>query len=174
MEEKQKVKCEACGKECSNLGAHMRFCPGKKDSIEDIKKVPDNVEQKSKPVVKTIILMNTSGKEVSPNDYFFKGIIPSGFVGTCGRPVDREELLIVFNKVFKPEYNFLFYKASDKEVYIIIPPIKNSTTIGENNNSLEGDFQKHAISFLNEGSVNLDTLKVKLERIVKFCKFDER
>jgi hypothetical protein len=124
--------------------------------------------------VKKIILKTTSGKEVSEADYFFGGKIPSGFEGTCGKPVDREDLLEVFNKVFKPEDNFLFYKAIDKEVYIIIPPIKYSTTIGDFNNSLEGDFQKHAISFLNEGSVNLDTLKIKLNRILPFCKFKDR
>ena len=127
----------------------------------------------AKPV-KKIILKASSGKEVSEVDYFFGGKIPSGFEGTCGKPVDREELLAVFNKVFKPEDNFLFYKAVDKEVYIVIPPIKYATTVGEFNNSLEGDFQKHAISFINEGSVNLDTLKMKLGRIPKFCKFGDR
>ena len=130
-------------------------------------------EEKKKPAVKKIILKNTAGKEVSEKDYFFGGKIPSGFEGTCGKPVDREDLITVFDKVFKPAHNFLFYKAIDKEVYLIIPPIKYSTTVGEFNNSLEGDFQKHAISFLNEGSVNLDTLKMKLNRIPKFCKFED-
>jgi hypothetical protein len=140
-------------------------------------KVEENiVEEKKveKKVEKKIILKATSGKEVSEADYFFGGKIPSGFEGTCGKPVDREDLLDVFNKVFKPEDNFLFYKAVDKEVYIIIPPIKYSTTIGDFNNSVEGDFQKHAISFLNEGSVNLDTLRIKLNRILPFCKFKDR
>ena len=91
----------------------------------------------------------------------------------CGKPVDREDLLEVFNKIFRPEDNVLFYKSIDKEVYLIIVPIKYSTTIGEFNNSSEGDFQKHAISFLTEGSVNIDTLKMKLRRIIPFCKFAE-
>jgi len=88
--------------------------------------------------------------------------------------VDREDLLEVFNKVFKPEDNILFYRQLDKEVYIIIVPIKYSTSIGENNNSIKGDFQKHAISFLNEGSVNLDSLRGKLEKIQTFVKYTDR
>lgn len=132
------------------------------------------VEKKDKVVKKNIILKNTSGKEVEAKDYFYNNIIPSGFEGTCGKPVDREDLVSVFNKTFKPEDNFLFYKALDKEVYIVIVPIKYSTTIGDFNNSVDGDFQKHAISFLNEGSVNLDTLKLKLKRILPFCKFSDR
>lgn len=133
--------------------------------------------KKDKPVIKKvekIILKNTSGKEVDIEDYFFGGVVPPGFKKDCGVPVDREELLTVFNRVFKPEDNILFYKQVDKEVYLIIIPIKYSTTIGEYNNSTIGDFQKHAISFLNEGSVNLDTLKMKLNRIVKFVKYTDR
>lgn len=123
-----------------------------------------------KKVVNKVVLKNTLGKDVPEEDYFFGGKIPSGFFGTCGKPVDREDLVEVFNKIFNPEDNFLFYKAADKEVYLIIVPIKCSTTIGESNNSVDGDFQKHAISFLTEGSVNLDTLKLKLRRILPFVK----
>ena len=46
------------------------------------KEVVKKVETKS-------ILRNTSGKEVPEADYFYKGIIPAGFLGTCGKPVDR-------------------------------------------------------------------------------------
>jgi len=123
--------------------------------------------------VKKIILKNTRGEEVEEVDYFFGGKAPSSFEGSCGTAVDREDLLEVFNKVFKPEDNILFYKTRDKEVYIIIVPIKYSSTVGEHNNSMEGDFQKHAISFLTEGSVNIDTLKLKLKRIVPFVKFSD-
>jgi hypothetical protein len=132
------------------------------------------VEKKEVKAKKSIILKNTSGKEVDIKDYFYNGIVPPGFEGTCGKAVDREDLIGVFNKTFKPEDDFLFYKASDKEVYIVIVPIKYSTTIGDFNNSMDRDFQKHAISFLNEGSVNLDTLKLKLKRILPFCKFSDR
>jgi hypothetical protein len=142
--------------------------------MEEIKKVEETKVEKKEKVVKKSILRNTAGKEVPVEDYFFGGKVAPGFEGTCGKPVDREDLIAVFNKVFKPEDNFLFYKALDKEVYLVIPPIKHSTTIGDFNNSVEGDFQKHAISFINEGSVNLDTLKIKLGRIPKFCKFEDR
>ena len=123
---------------------------------------------------KELNLKNVLGKEVSKDDYFYKGIVPPGFEGTCGNPVSREDLLSVFNKVFKPKDNILFYRQADKEVYIIIIPIKYSTSIGDFNDSIDGDFQKHAISFLNEGSVNLDTLRQKLEKINKFVNYSDR
>jgi hypothetical protein len=121
-----------------------------------------------------VILKNTKGKEVPIADYFYKGLLSSGFEGTCGNPVDREDLLDVFNKVFRPEDNLLFYKQADKEVYLVIVPIKYSVSIGDFNDSMEGDFQKHAISFLTEGSVNLDTLRQKLEKIKNFVKYTDR
>lgn len=130
--------------------------------------------------VKKTILKNTSGKEVCECEYFFsekgpkEGKAQAGFEKICGKPVDREDLIGVFNKIFKPEDNILFYKQADKEVYLIIVPLKYSTSIGGHNGSIEGDFQKHAISFLNEGSVNLDTLKMKLNRIVPFVRYTDR
>ena len=142
--------------------------------MEEVKKEEVVKVAKKEKVVKKIILKNTSGKKVPEADYFFGGNAPTSFEGTCGAPVDREDLLTVFNKVFRPTDNFLFYKQKDKEVYLVIVPIKYSTTIGEYNNSIEGDFQKHAISFINEGSVNLDTLRMKLERIPKFVKYSDR
>jgi hypothetical protein len=143
--------------------------------MENEKKVVETVvEEKKDKKVKASILKNVSGKDVKEADYFFGGVVPPGFVKDCGKPVDREDLIAVFNKVFKPEDNILFYKQVDKEVYLVIIPIKYSTTIGEYNNSTLGDFQKHAISFLNEGSVNLDTLKMKLNRIIKFVKYTDR
>jgi len=152
----------------------------KKDGPEELPKVetpkvekPKVETPKEKPV-KKVDLRNTSNKEVKEADYFFGGSAPAGFEGTCGKPVDREDLLAVFDKVFKPQDDILFYRQLDKEVYIVIIPIKYSTTIGEFNNSTAGDFQKHAISFLNEGSVNLDSLRTKLERIQKFVKYTDR
>lgn len=154
----------------------------KEPVLEKVEKV-EKAEPAKKPaaratttekVAKKSILKNVFGKEVKEEDYFFKGVIPAGFEGTCGKPVEREDLIEVFNKVFNPADNILFYKQSDKEVYIVIIPIKNATTIGDFNNSFEGDFQKHAISFLNEGSVNPDTLKAKLQRINKFVKYSDR
>ena len=130
--------------------------------------------KKTEVVRPSVILKNTNGKEVKIEDYFFNGVLSPGFSGTCGNPVDREDLLSVFNKVFKPEDNILFYKQSDKEVYLVIVPIKYSSSIGAFNDSMDGDFQKHAISFLNEGSVNLDTLRQKLEKIKTFVKYSDR
>ena len=145
--------------------------------VPEVKKTteekPKGTEKPGKASKKSI-LRNTSGKEVPESDYFFGGVVPAGFEGTCGKPVDREDLISVFDKVFNPADNILFYKQSDKEVYLVIIPIKNAITIGDFNNSMEGDFQKHAISFLNEGSVNLDTLKMKLQRINKFVKYSDR
>ena len=134
----------------------------------------EKVVKKEKKAEKQLIIKNSKIEEVPEADYFFGGKAPAGFEGSCGNPVEREDLLDVFNKVFKPSDNFLFYKQKDKEVYLVIVPIKYSTIIGEYNNSISGDFQKHAISFINEGSVNLDTLKMKLKKILAFCNFTDR
>lgn len=136
--------------------------------MEEIKKEEKVITKKT---TKKIVLKNTLGAEVDEKDYFFGGKAPTGFELSCGSPVDREDLLEVFNKVFKPEDGLLFYRAKDKEVYLVIVPLKLSSSVGEENNSVEGDFQKHAISFINEGSVSLDTLKMKLKRIIPFVKF---
>ena len=125
-----------------------------------------------------IILQNTKGKDVDPINYFFSdgsdaekeivkkfgSIIPPYFNQACGKPVDREELIEVFDKIFDPEKDFLFYKTPDKEVYLVIVPLKYSEVDTEHG-ALPGDFQKHAISFVSEGSVNLETLKTKLKRV---------
>jgi hypothetical protein len=91
----------------------------KKDAPIEIKKpvTPKKVKE-----VASVILRNTQGKEVKPEDYFYaeegaEAKAPSGFIGSCGLPVDREDLIEIFNKVFKPEDGVLFYKARDKEVY---------------------------------------------------------
>jgi hypothetical protein len=143
-----------------------------------VTKTPDGQPIEKKPKApagpKHSILKNVAGDEVPEEDYFFNGKIPPGFAATCGKPVDREDLITVFNKIFKPTDNILFYKAFDKEVYIVIIPIKYSTTVGEDHSSVDGDFQKHAISFLTEGSVNMDTLTLKLKRIIPFVKYSDR
>jgi hypothetical protein len=134
------------------------------------------------PVIKAkakSILKNTAGEEVQERDYFYAtggkvGGAPSTFTKMCGYPVDREDLLEVFNKIFKPADNFLFYKSGNKEVYLVIVPLKYSTSVGDTHESVDGDFQKHAISFIGEGSVNLETLKMKLNRILGFVDFDKR
>lgn len=180
MEEiiKQKVKCEICGKECVNLASHMKAHANKEITKEDSSKLPETlVNKKPDSIVKNtkpVILRNIAGEDMSPKDYFFNGVIPTGFNDFCGLPVDREDLVEVFNKVFNPKDNILFYKARDKEVYIVIVPLKLSSAVGIENDSFDGDFQKHAISFINEGSVNIDTLKLKLKKIVPFIKYTDR
>ena len=119
----------------------------------------------TKETRKEIILYDVAGKPVKEKDYFFKGEAPSYFTKISGVPVDREDMIAVFNKIFKPKYGFLFYKDKTKEVYLVIVPIKYSTQVGDDNDSVKGEFQKHAMSFINEGSVNLDTLKSKLLNI---------
>jgi hypothetical protein len=144
--------------------------------VEKIKEV-DDFGVKELVVEKTSksILRNTAGKEVPEADYFFgSGKAPVSFEKMCGTAVDREDLVEVFNNIFNPNLNFLFYKSKNKEVYIVIVPIKYSTIISKENESSEGDFQKHAISFIGEGSVNIDTLKLKLKRITPFCRIGER
>jgi hypothetical protein len=123
---------------------------------------------------KPIVLKNVKGEDMDEADYFFGGKALPTFNDVCGMPVEREELIEVFNKIFNVKDDILFYKTSDKEVYLVIVPIKNSTVIDESNESMPGDFQKHAISFIQEGSVNLETLKMKLRRIIPFLKFADR
>jgi hypothetical protein len=127
------------------------------------------VKPKTKPILK-----NTTGKEMDEADYFFGAEAPVWFNKVCGAPVEREELLEVFNKIFSPKDDFLFYKTTNKEVYVIIVPLKYSTNVSPDNDSMKGDFQKHAISFINEGSVNTDTLKTKLKKILTFVDFKDR
>lgn len=146
---------------------------------EEIKKDGDKPVETIKKAVKKTIIKNVEGKEVKESDYFYKatekgGVAPVSFTTMCGKPVEREDLLEVFNKVFKKDDNILFYKSLNKEVYIVIIPLKFSTSVGAEHESVDNDFQKHSISFIGEGSVNLDTLKSKLTRILGFVNFSDR
>ena len=178
MEPKPKVKCEICGNEYGNIAAHMKAHANAEPAKEDPAKLPEAlVNRKPETVAKNtkpVILRNIAGKDMNKEDYFFGGIVPTGFNDFCGLPVDREDLIEVFTRIFKPEHNILFYKARDKEVYLVIVPLKLSSSVGVDNDSYNGDFQKHTITFINEGSVNLDTLKLKLKRIVPFVKYSDR
>jgi hypothetical protein len=122
-------------------------------------------------------LKDTSGKPVDSGDYFFsttdkkypldKDIIKN----YIGEPVTREDLIAIFNEVFKPELGVLFYKKIDTEVYIVIIPIKYSSTVSRFHESGDGAVQIHSISQIAEGSVNIDAFRAKLKRIVPFCEF---
>lgn len=152
------------------------------------KKIKDAEARKAAEAKKAkLVLKNINGEDVDEKDYFVTGIVenpntkeketitaPAYFNQICGLPVDREDMLEVFRKVFgeaAPE--FLFYKANYKEIYIIIIPLRRATIVGESEDSLPGDFQKHAISFISDGSVNLETLKLKLRKISGFLKRSE-
>ncbi len=143
-------------------------------NIAAANKARDEEAKKKQGVKKKIVIKNTLGEEVSQKDYFYssKGndTAPAYFTDVCGYPVDREDMLAVFHKIFRPKDGFLFYKTKEKEVYVIIVPIKHSSIIGADHDSIEGDFQKHAISFISEGSVNLDTLQMKLKKVASTIK----
>ncbi len=147
----------------------------KKKKDEDTNKAISIAEKKQKDEAdknkKKVSLYNTLGEKVESKDYFYstngKDTMPPYFEEVCGRPVEREDMITVFNKIFNPKHGILFYKTKDKEVYIIIVPIKHSSIVGPEHNSIDGEFQKHAISFITEGSVNIETLRNKLERVAK-------
>ncbi len=135
----------------------------------------------------SIILKDVDGDDVDQAEYFFPRVekekvgippnektldptdqtAPAYFNKICGMPVDRDELIEVFLQYFPRSKGFLFYKARDKEVYLIIVPLKFATTISRANESRPGDFQRHALSFITEGSVNVDSLKIKLARVAR-------
>ncbi len=134
-----------------------------------------------------VILRDIDGDDVDQAEYFFPRVekekvgtppnekvleptdqtAPLYFNKTCGMPVDREELIEVFLQYFPRKKGFLFYKARDREVYLIIVPLAYAKTISASNESRPGDFQRHALSFISEGSVNIDSLKLKLERVAR-------
>lgn len=140
--------------------------------IEERKRNKEKADQARENAKKDkVVLKDVFGAEIEESDYFYskenpgKGKAPSYFNRICGMPVERDDMVVIFNRIFKPEHGFLFYKALDKEVYLVIVPLKYASTVGDHNESLEGDFQKHAISFIAEGSVNLESLRMKLERV---------
>jgi len=137
----------------------------------DVSKV--EIKTAAKPVKKEkpFILKDTSGEVVDSSEYFYNGKNPIGFSEFI--PVEREDLLEIFNKAFNPKMGFLFYKSIKSEVYLVIVPLKYSTVVSAEQESADGDFQKHALSFIGEGSVNPDTLRSKLARVLKFVKIGD-
>lgn len=135
-----------------------------------------------------IVLKDTLGNDVDPKDYFFWNPTeelkkhykddlkeyPPFFNKTCGYPVDREELIEVFHRVFKPGKGFLFYRLRDREVYLVIVPLKNAMSISSFNESSHWDFQRHAISFITEGSANADVLLQRLKKVAGHSSIGEK
>lgn len=119
-----------------------------------------------------IVLRNTSLEDMDQKDYFYPDLenkqvdtAPSFFNKICGLPVEYEELVEVFDNIFPKKKGFLFYKVQGKELYLVIVPRKYATTVGKENDSQPGDFQKHALSFIGEGSVSVESLKQKLTKV---------
>lgn len=161
------------------------------DQQKQEEKIRQTQEEKAAKEAKKdrLILKDVDGDDVEQSEYFWpreevqpilnaRGekigelpvtdkTAPAHFNGTCGYPVDREELIEEFVRFFPRRKGFLFYKKRDSEVYLVIVPRKYAKTISRANESRAGDFQFHAMSFINEGSVNIDSLRVKLERISK-------
>lgn len=156
----------------------------KKVALVEERKILKENEAKAKEAEKNkmVIIKDVFGDDVDEADYFYgknkdtgeegDGKAPSYFNKQCGMPVDREDLIVVFNRVFKPQYHFLFYKLRDREVYLVIVPLKHAHTIGGANESMPGDFQRHALSFIQEGSVNPESLRMKLERVLSTVKIN--
>lgn len=136
----------------------------------------------------TIVLKDVDGDDVDQSEYFYPRLedevtrnasgkeitreatdqtAPAYFNKWCGYPVDREELIETFLQYFPRRKGFLFYKMRDKEVYLVLVPLKYARTVSRSNESRPGDIQRHAMSFIAEGSVNVDSLKLKLNRISK-------
>ena len=134
-----------------------------------------------KVTVEPQILKNTRGENVEVKDYFYAkpgetAIAPNFFNKSCGLPVnpmERPELIEIFDKVFNPQDNFLFLKSKNSEVYSVLVPLKY-TEIGGQEDSILGDYQLHAISFIPDGSVNFDKLKAELKKIASMIKYHDR
>lgn len=160
-----------------DLDARIKDAEDKIESEKEQKKIEeDNALKAAEEAKKTkIVLKDTDGQDVDQKDYFYPELKFGKVVKTdtasiffnkvCGLPVERHDLIEIFNNAFRKDKKFLFYKQFDKEVYLIIVPLKYATTVSNSNESAPGDFQKHALSFIGEGSVNTDSLKMKLARI---------
>lgn len=150
----------------------------KVDSEKDVLLVQKSNLEFHEVEVKTPIIKNTQGEDVAIEDYFFategtRAIAPPFFNKSMGYPVDREDLIEIFDKIFKPEDNFVFLKSRDKEVYGVLVPLK-FTDIGMEEEALLGDCQFHAVSFILDGSVNYDKLKNSLQKVAINIDYNNR
>jgi len=121
--------------------------------------------------LKPFSFKDNDGEDADPSLYFFspegeETVCPPYFNNMCGKPVDREDLLEEFFKVFDKDDGYLLYKLEDREVYVVIVPIHLSV-VNREEDALPGDFQKHSMSFILEGSVNPTLFKNKLKLIRK-------
>ncbi len=150
----------------------------KEPQVVEVQKHDLTVE---KMVVLPQIIKNTRGEDVDVKDYFYakpgqKAVAPNFFNKSCGLPVnpmERPELIEIFDKIFKPEDNFVFLKSKNSEVYSVLVPLKY-TEISSLEDSILGDYQLHAISFIPDGSVNFDKMKAELKKIASIIKYNDR
>jgi len=135
-----------------------------------IKKEVKAVEAKKEDKISFVCSV---GNNVPDENYVFSqepgelASAPDFFVKQIGTPVQDEELVDAFHKVFSPKDEFLFYKQSRKEIYSVVVPVKFATELGSKEDSISGDCQVHAMSFIAEGSVTLDSLSTKLTKIAR-------
>lgn len=153
--------------------------------MDKVKSLPKTLRQiaKSDGTISTIEVVpqdirNTRGEEVDPADYFYaspgkEAFAPSYFNRACGFPVTYDEWNKIFDSIFDPEDQFVFLKSQNKEVYSVLVPLV-FTEIGEQNDNVDCDFQVHAISFISDGSVSSDRLKLKLKEIAKRIGYEKR
>lgn len=163
--------------ESKNPGSAAKKVISKSDSVEKVSVQKANLEF-HEIEVKDPIIKNTKGEIVPVENYFFanegeRAIAPPFFNKAMGYPVDREDLIEIFDKVFKPEDDFVFLKSRDKEVYGVLVPLK-FTDIGKEEEAVLGDSQFHAVSFIPDGSVNYDRLKLKLQQIATNLDYSNR
>ena len=167
--------------------AELKASQGDKPEEKTVETAPQVVEVQKhdlsfeKVTVEPQILKNTRGENVEIKDYFYAksgetAVAPNFFNKACGLPVnpmERPELIEIFDKVFKPEDNFVFLKSKNSEVYSVLIPLKY-TDINSQEDCILGDYQLHAISFIPDGSVNFDKLKAELKKIATMIKYDSR
>lgn len=136
---------------------------------------------KEKITVIKQVLKNTKGEDVPDADYFFKGenkevYAPNYFNQLVGYPVDPEfeEVISIFDSIFKPEDNFLLLKKRGQEVYSVVVPVAFATELMEENDPRAGEAQIHTISFTADGGFNTDKFRTFLQRVVALIDYKNK
>ncbi len=147
-----------------------------KASLKEAEAAGANKPKAVKAEAKTDFIFQTpDGTDVDPGNYVFPNeegevVVSPFFHKVYGYPVDREELIEVFFEVFAPKDEVLFYKKKQNETYTVIIPLAKAS-ISLKTGAQGGDVQVHSMSFITEGSVNSQTLSLKLAAIAKALKY---
>lgn len=155
--------------------------PTLKKVVEKTQKALDSIEVITDGNVKVNVkvvdpkLRNTRGETVDVKDYFYApegqiAIAPPYFSKSCGTVCEREDLVQAFESIFKPEDNFILLKDQYKEVYGVLVPL-SYTKIGPKENSIIGDYMYHAVSFVSEGSANMEMFISFLKKVARMYKY---